>query len=170
NEVSTTPQPPALTITSISSSANSPQPLGTTVTFAAAATGGVTPYQFKWWVSDGTTSVVGKDWAANNSFGWTPTAANSNYNITVWGRNATSSADAPESPSAVLTTTFAISGSNPPPPSTVKLAWDPNTESDLAGYIVSYGTTSGQYSSSVDVGNITTYNFSPSDPNLKYYI
>ncbi len=33
----------------------------------------------------------------------------------------------------------------------VTLAWDANTESDLKGYIIHYGTTSGEYSEIVDV-------------------
>ena len=32
------------------------------------------------------------------------------------------------------------------------LAWDPNNETDLAGYKAHYGTVSGNYSFSVDVG------------------
>ena len=36
---------------------------------------------------------------------------------------------------------------------TVTLAWDANTESDLKGYIIHYGTTSGVYSEIVDVAN-----------------
>jgi chitinase len=38
----------------------------------------------------------------------------------------------------------------------VRLAWDANTESDLAGYEVHYGTASGSYTTSVDVHNVTT--------------
>ena len=41
--------------------------------------------------------------------------------------------------------------------SSLTLAWDPNNQSDLAGYIVFYGTTSGNYSNSSDVGNKTTF-------------
>ena len=38
----------------------------------------------------------------------------------------------------------------------VTLAWDGNTESDLAGYKVHYGGSSGNYTNSTDVGNVTT--------------
>lgn len=39
----------------------------------------------------------------------------------------------------------------------VKLAWDPNTEADLAGYKIYYGYASGDYDTSIDVGNTTTF-------------
>ncbi len=39
----------------------------------------------------------------------------------------------------------------------VTIAWNPNTESDLAGYKHYYGTSSRIYDNSVDVGNQTSY-------------
>jgi hypothetical protein len=38
----------------------------------------------------------------------------------------------------------------------VILEWDANTESDLAGYKIHWGTESGTYTDSTDVGNVTT--------------
>ncbi|HWW83918.1 MAG TPA: LamG-like jellyroll fold domain-containing protein, partial [Vicinamibacterales bacterium] len=37
----------------------------------------------------------------------------------------------------------------------VTATWNANAESDIAGYVLSYGTQSGVYSTSVDVGNVT---------------
>jgi hypothetical protein len=39
----------------------------------------------------------------------------------------------------------------------IELAWDPNPEADIAGYMVFYGPTAGSYEASVDVGNTTTW-------------
>ncbi len=37
------------------------------------------------------------------------------------------------------------------------VSWDPNTESDLAGYRIYYGTEPAVYTEVVDVGNVTSY-------------
>ena len=41
--------------------------------------------------------------------------------------------------------------------SDVSLEWDANTEPELGGYELRYGTESGNYTSTVDVGNVTTH-------------
>src|SRR5690349_16967665 len=40
---------------------------------------------------------------------------------------------------------------------TVNLAWDANTEPNLTGYNLYYGTSSGVYSNKVGVGKVTSY-------------
>ena len=49
------------------------------------------------------------------------------------------------------------------------LAWDPNSESDLAGYILWYGTQPGTYTASIDVGNITSYRVANLNDGATYY-
>lgn len=51
----------------------------------------------------------------------------------------------------------------------VALAWDSNTESDIAGYQVAYGLASGNYRSIIDVGNATAYRVNDLDANRTYY-
>ena len=51
----------------------------------------------------------------------------------------------------------------------VTLAWDANTEPDLAGYIVHYGAASGSYTNAVDVGNTTTATVSNLVESCTYY-
>ena len=48
-------------------------------------------------------------------------------------------------------------------------AWDRNPEPDVIGYLVSYGTQSGVHTTTVDVGNVLTYSFSP-PAGQRYYI
>jgi type IV pilus assembly protein PilY1 len=56
------------------------------------------------------------------------------------------------------------------PAAQIKLAWDANSESDLAGYKVYYGTSSKSYSGSVDVGNATAYDLTGLTEGQTYYI
>src|SRR5688572_30529048 len=48
-------------------------------------------------------------------------------------------------------------------------SWDPNTEPDVAGYKLSYGTQPGVHTVVLDVGNVTTYQFNP-PPGRRYYV
>ena len=51
----------------------------------------------------------------------------------------------------------------------VTLAWDPNSEPDLAGYKLYYGLGSGQYDEIIDVGNVTTNTVTGLEDGLTYY-
>ena len=50
------------------------------------------------------------------------------------------------------------------------LSWDPIQDTRLAGYKVKYGTTSGIYAQSVDVGNVTSYIVPNLTEGTKYYL
>jgi len=50
----------------------------------------------------------------------------------------------------------------------VTLEWDPNTEPDLAGYKLYYGTASG-YAQVIDVGNTTMYTVTNLTAGVTYY-
>ena len=52
----------------------------------------------------------------------------------------------------------------------VTLTWDPNSETDLAGYDIYYGTSSGNYQSKIDVGNVTTYTVNGLTVGVTYYL
>ena len=53
----------------------------------------------------------------------------------------------------------------------VTLEWDPpdGSPSDLAGYKIYYGNSSGNYTNSIDVGNVTTYTVTGLTEGLTYY-
>lgn len=59
---------------------------------------------------------------------------------------------------AVLFFTIALAaGATVAQAGTVSIAWDPNSDPDLAGYRVYWGQTPGTYDQSVDVGLVTQY-------------
>ncbi|QBQ54430.1 fibronectin type III domain-containing protein [Nitrosococcus wardiae] len=53
---------------------------------------------------------------------------------------------------------------------TITIAWDPSTSPEVSGYKLHYGKVSGQYTSSVDVGNKTSYALDGFLAGEKYYI
>jgi len=80
---------PSAALSSVTPDKTAPQTVGTTVTFTATATGGTAPYQFKWWLNTdgGPVWTLLQDWSTSNTLMWTPTVANSGYQIATWVRN-----------------------------------------------------------------------------------
>ncbi len=90
--------------------------------------------------------------------------------------NALLSIDSNDSDSPTMDTPLDGNGTAEPPSSDVTLAWDASTHyddgtplTDLAGYTVYYGTYPGNYSHSVDVGNVTQYMVTNLTPGTWYF-
>ena len=52
----------------------------------------------------------------------------------------------------------------------IKLAWDPNSDPNVEGYKVYYGTSPGKYGPGFAVGNVTTYDLTGLIKGQKYYL
>lgn len=98
---------PPLTVTGLTAELG-PQTPGPTVTFTAIVTGGVAPYQFKWWLWDGATWTVLADWSTGNTFAWAPSTSNPNYAVEVRVRSAGSTSVLSDGDSANRVIAFAI--------------------------------------------------------------
>ena len=83
------------------------------------------------------------------------TAGNeSAFSEEVFGSIPGSDGDAPAQPASPVCTVQQT---------TILVQWQANSEPDVAGYLVRYGTASGNYSEEVNVGNVTSY----TTPNLQ---
>jgi hypothetical protein len=102
-----------LTLTSLSGNVASPQAPGMTITFTAAAAGSTAPYQFKWFIFNGTSWAMVQDWTNSATHSWTPTVANANYRVGVWARSAGSTDD---SGSVNLSIPYPIASGSPSTP------------------------------------------------------
>jgi hypothetical protein len=115
----------------------SPQAIGTALVWTAAAYGGVGPYDYQWYIQNGTGPMqLVRGWSHASTFDWTPTAAGT-YVFTVWARSAGVTADAAQ---ASASTTFEIAAPAPPAPqpvAAVSLAADRPSPQN-AGAIVTF--------------------------------
>ena len=101
-----------VTLTSLTADKAAPQPTGTSITFTAAASGGIAPIQYKWWTSpDGANWTLGQGWSTTNTYRWTPTLAGPSFRVRVWARSADSLADTLDNPLAGQEMPFAIAAS-----------------------------------------------------------
>jgi hypothetical protein len=109
-----------LTALALTANRPAPQPSGTTISFTATPTGGVSPHQFKFLIHDGLKWNEVTTWTTSSTYHWTPAAAGSQYRVGVWVRNAGSTGDAPEFTQSM---DFAVSPgpttTAPPPTTTV---------------------------------------------------
>jgi hypothetical protein len=88
----TVTESPPLALASFTATPASPQGAGTPITVTATASGGLAPYQYKWWLYTGSTWTLLQDWTTSHTYTWTPATAGS-YQLGVWVRNSGSTAD-----------------------------------------------------------------------------
>ncbi|MEQ1730366.1 MAG: putative Ig domain-containing protein, partial [Vicinamibacterales bacterium] len=100
--------PSPLQLTSLTADQTAPQATGTTITFTAQASGGVGPYQYKWWLFNGSSWSVAQTWSSAASFTWTPSSANPGYKVGVWVRSGNRSADASDNDNSNRSVSFPI--------------------------------------------------------------
>jgi glucose/arabinose dehydrogenase len=83
--------PPPLTVTALTANPSGPAAINTAVTWTVSASGGTAPYTYLFWIFNGSTWSLGRDWGPSNTWTWTPTAGGT-YSVQVWARNSGSSA------------------------------------------------------------------------------
>jgi hypothetical protein len=134
-EMDFTTASPSTRVSSVTISADkaSPQAPGTPIQFSAAAAGGTAP-QYKWWLYDGATWTMVRDWSASNLYAWTPATAGANYRMSVWARSG-SSTDVYEAttemyfvitgptPTARVTNVSLVSNLASPQPANTTITW-----------------------------------------------
>src|SRR5439155_25255397 len=130
------PLPPAV-LTAVTTDKSAPQTAGTTITFTAAAGSGKAPYQFKWWVNDGTIWTVLQDWSSSTTVAWTPTVANAAYKLATWVRSSVNPADTYE---GYQFTNFAIT---PPPPATLSSVTADKSAPQTPGTTITFTAAAG---------------------------
>jgi hypothetical protein len=63
---------PTVSVTSLTASASSPQPVGTSVTWTTGASGGIAPLQYQFWLNTGGVWTMVRDFGTSNTWTWTP--------------------------------------------------------------------------------------------------
>jgi hypothetical protein len=146
--------PPVVSITAPAAGAT----VSGTTTFSATATDnvGVAGVEFK---RDGVL-IAPEDTASPYTVAWdTTTAVNGVHTLTAVAWDAAGN-------SATATRTVTVTNLL----ALVNLAWNANTESDLAGYKVHVGTASGVYTLlNINVGNVTSFTVTGLAPGDVYY-
>lgn len=75
-----------LTIGNVTVSPGTPLVANSPATVVTTATGGSGPYRYKYWVYNGSTWSVGRDWDASHTWQWVPPASGTYY-VQVWVQN-----------------------------------------------------------------------------------
>lgn len=125
---------------------------GSTMTLQASVPAGLSGVSYVWYL-DGVQVGTG----SSLTLGAGLALGNYRVDVTAYTANRASAGSATHAFSVIAASTK------------VALAWDANTEADLAGYKVYRGYASGQYQLLADAGNATSYTATGLDPAQTYY-
>jgi hypothetical protein len=172
---------PPISAVAVTSDRPAPQAPGTAVTFTAAATGGATPYEFQWWVHDGTNWTIAQAWNTSPTFRWTPTTANANYYVVAWARSAGNTANAYEqyggmgypiqtASSPVSSVTLTSDKASPQAPGTT-VTFTAAAAGGTAPYQYQFWLDNGTTSTVVKPWSTSpTFAWTPTTANANYYV
>jgi hypothetical protein len=174
------PEPPtgnskvgAVTMTSNKSA---PQAPGSTISFSAAAVGGTSANQYKWLVFDGATWSVASNWRTSNTFSWTPTTPDPQYQVRVWVRSGDSAADKAEALATMAfpveqIATVTVAGTSSPQLLGTALSFSANATGGTAPYQFRWRTFDGSsWTVRADWGPSSTFSWTPSSARSDYRI
>jgi hypothetical protein len=132
-----------LALTALSADKMAPQAAGTTVTFTAQATGGTAPYQYRWWLFDGSTWATLGNWSNSSSASWTPATANSAYRIGVWVRSGTNSLDISDNDASNGSIAFSIAGGSVLPLTITNVSMDRSSPQEVGNPVTFTAAVTG---------------------------
>jgi uncharacterized repeat protein (TIGR03803 family) len=101
---------PALRVTGLTSVPSPPASAGIPITWTASTAGGIAPIQYQFWLNQGGSWGLLRDYSLQDSVTWTPPAAGS-YAVQVWVRSAGSTA---QYDAWATSGVFAVGGPAPP--------------------------------------------------------
>lgn len=160
---------------SVSSDKAAPQLPGTTITFTASATGGASPYQYRWAVWDGSVWSV-TAWSASNQYVWTPATANTAYKVEARARSAGSTAG-PEATRSVdypinakVASVALVSDKAPPQGLGTTITFTATPSGGVAPYQYRWAVWNGSTWTLTAWGSSNTYAWTPGSTNASYRV
>lgn len=169
-----------VTAVSLTTNVASPQTPNTAITWTATAVGGGAA-QFKWVFFDGANWSTVREWSTQNTFVWTPTAANANYRMSVWARGAGSSEyyeatteayfaiNAPAASARVTSVTLSANRVSPQPINTT-ITWTAVPTGGIAPHQYQFWLFDGATWTSLPWQTSNTLAWTPTTPHQHYRV
>ena len=168
---------PRVTSLTLTPGAASPQAVGTSVSWTAAAAGGQAPYLYQWAVFDGAAWTTLTPWQSSPAFTWTPAVAGSAYQVAVrakgsWNPGAREMATTAAYTIMPKVTALALSADvAAPQPAGATITWTAGASGGQAPYEYQWAVYDGATWQTVTPWQSgTTFTWTPATPNAAYQV